>query len=236
MDLKDDLTLHMLLKYSELHAYQKLNLILSTYGSVSLSINESYDVTLCEALSRDLDLQKIKFNQGLVVCYGRTNMVTHCTKSQEQLLFESDNFKEPISFDIVEVASLIYILSGNQLFIVNKDLQSKFEQGVIFTLKVGNTINFFVLSEMKLKRELPQLSRVEEFKIENRLKPTGLLLSVTPTRLLIYNFDEDLDKKSNSCQIVSTITINTGVFMLASLTKEQDLLVTLLEDSTFCIF
>ncbi len=236
LDLKEDLTLHLLLQYSDLHAYQKLDVILNTYGSVSISMKESYDVTLCESLGRELDLRKIKFTKGLVVCHGRTNIVTHCTKSQEQLLFESDKFKKPLSFDFVKVASLIYILSGNQLFIVNKDLQSKFEQGVLFTLNVGAAFNFFVLSEMKLKRELPQLSRVEEFKIENRLKPTGLLLAVAPTKLQIYNFDEDLDKKSNSCQIVSSVTLQSGIFMQASMTKEQDLLLTLLEDSTFCMF
>jgi hypothetical protein len=155
LDLKEDLSIHLVLKYSDLHAYQKIDLILNTYGTASLTINESYDVTLCEALGRDLDLRNIKFSQGLVVCYGPTDMVTHCTKSQEQLLFESDNFKVPITFDTVKVASLIYVLSNNSLFIINKDLQSKFEQGVIFTLNVGNAINFFVLSEMKLKRELP---------------------------------------------------------------------------------
>lgn len=89
------------------------------------------------------------------------------------------------------------------MLIVNKDLQNKFEQGVIFTLDTPGCLDFFPLA--RIKRELPQLSPVEAFKIENRLKPTGALLVVTPTAVVVHNFDESLDKKTNSCQVYSSL-------------------------------
>ena len=56
-----------------------------------------------------------------------------------------------------------------------------------------------MLDKIKLKRELPQQNIVESFKIENRLKPTGLILVVMLSKVSIYNFDEQYDKKNNSC-------------------------------------
>jgi hypothetical protein len=50
---------------------------------------------------------------------------------------------------------LIYILANEKVLIVNKDLQSKFEQGVIFTLDVKGILDFFIMDKMKIKRELP---------------------------------------------------------------------------------
>lgn len=66
-------------------------------------------------------------------------------------------------------------------------------------MDVLNCVDFFVLDKIKLKRELPQQNIVESFKIENRLKPTGLILVVMLSKVSIHNFDEQYDKKNNSC-------------------------------------
>ena len=77
------MSVHMLIKYADLHAYQRIQLILSTYGAPSLQVNEIQDVSLCESQSqgKDLMLENIQYAQGLVVCWGRRNLVTYCTKS-----------------------------------------------------------------------------------------------------------------------------------------------------------
>lgn len=115
---------------------------------------------------------------------------------------------------------------------MNKDLQSKFEQGVIFTLDVPQCIDFFILDKMKIKRELPQISRVEEFKIENRLKPTGLVLTVFASSLLVHNFDENLNKKANSCAIVSSVSLTDGSSPITkvAISSNQDVVMALHED------
>ena len=80
LTVHEDMTLHLLMKYGELHAYQRLKLILNTYGTTTLQLVEVYDVTLCEEQTVDLKLENITSNQGLVVCWGKKNLVTYCTK------------------------------------------------------------------------------------------------------------------------------------------------------------
>lgn len=83
LTIQADMSLHMLMKYADLHAYQRIQLILNTYGNTTLQVVESYDVTLCEDQRRDLKLEHIAVNQGLVVTWGQKNLVTYCSKSQE---------------------------------------------------------------------------------------------------------------------------------------------------------
>ena len=66
-------------------------------------------------------------------------------------------------------------------------------------------VSFYLLDKIKIKRELPPLNRVEEFKIENRLKPVGLILTMHSDTLKIYNFDEELSKKTNSCACIASV-------------------------------
>lgn len=91
---------------------------------------------------------------------------------------------------------------------VNKDLQHNYEQGVVFYLDVKSDLQcFYLLDLVKIKRELPPLNRVEEFKVENRLKPVGLILTVHKDSVYIYNFDEGLDKFKNTCAQIASLDL-----------------------------
>jgi hypothetical protein len=48
---------------------------------------------------------------------------------------------------------------------------------------------------------------VEEFKVENRLKPVGLILTVHKDSVYIYNFDEGLDKFKNTCAQIASLDL-----------------------------
>lgn len=104
-----------------------------------------------------------------MVAWGNHYLATYCAKSQEQLIFDSDRFKQPLAPVAVKVnqQELIFVLrSDSSILIINKDLQNKYEQGVIHTQEVSSKtcIDFFPLDKIKLRRELPvATSLVKEF-------------------------------------------------------------------------
>jgi hypothetical protein len=123
--LMADMSAHLLMQYGEVYAYCRLQLALNTYGSTTLQITEVSDVTLYQQHDSDLQLTSLTFNAGLLVCWGRDNFVTHCTKTQEQLLFRYEEFKTPLEPRklCISEQSLIFVQDGNsQVIVVNKDL------------------------------------------------------------------------------------------------------------------
>jgi hypothetical protein len=65
-------------------------------------------------------------------------------------------------------------------------------------------VTFFLMQKVRVKQQLPS-SKVEEFKVENRLKPSGLIMTVGKNDVRVWNFDEGLDKKKNTCKIESSV-------------------------------
>lgn len=102
---------------------------------------------------------------------------------------------------------------------------------MIFTLDSAGCFDFFLLNKMKVNRELPPSNNVDDFKIKNKLKPTGLVLTVHEASIKIHNFDELLEKKTNSCHLLSSVAFNDSPkFKMASISDEQDLLLVLDEE------
>lgn len=118
---------------------------------------------------------------------------------------------------------------------LNKDLKSTLEGGIIFCLDTNTQVQkFFVLDKIKLKQQIPS-TQVEDFKIEKRLKPQGLMLTVSKSELMVWNFDEALDKKKNTCRLESSIQMQEHIINTA-VSPEQDLIVCLHADLTIASY
>lgn len=98
------------------------------------------------------------------------------------------------------------------MFVINKELQSTDEKGLTFTLDADQPcLDFFLLDAIVNKTLLPQKSRKDAFISERRLKPEGLILTVHPRQLKIWNFDGDFTRMPDSCKLENSFEFSPSI-------------------------
>lgn len=81
--------------------------------------------------------------------------------------------------------------------------------GVVFVLDLGkcqvpSVSDFYLLDKLPARAAEP-LSKVEEFKLQEGLRPTGLLAAVTQNGLVVFDFDQAQDKKASTAHVVGVV-------------------------------
>ena len=133
----------------------------NTYGGTTVEIEKTLDVTICEESNTDLQFQNIIYTKGLVVFWGKTCLATYCTRTQEQILFPFTHLKIACQLSIqVKISDqLVFFLPAldcPKVYVLNKDLKSTLEGGIIFCLDTNTHVQkFFVLDKIKLKQQIP---------------------------------------------------------------------------------
>lgn len=133
----------------------------NTYGGTTVEIEKTLDVTICEESNTDLQFQNIICTKGLVVFWGKTCLATYCTRTQEQILFPFTHLKiacQP-SIQVKISDQLVFFLPAldcSKVYVLNKDLKSTLEGGIIFCLDTNTQLQkIFVLDKIKLKQQIP---------------------------------------------------------------------------------